>query len=61
MPSLNAMDALHATMTHCVASEVMAGFTHAWGGVSPSRQDSTRQCQPSLNGKDLDVFDMVNV
>ena len=41
--AFDAVDAVHATMISCAASGVMAGFTHAWGGVSPPRQDSTIQ------------------
>ena len=61
-PAFNAVDALHATMTHCVASEVMAGFTHAGGGVShPQGRIAPYNVSQGLHGKDLAVFDMVHV
>ncbi len=42
----SAMDASHAVLVHCPVSKEMAGFMQAWEQASPSKQDSTIQCQP---------------
>jgi len=44
--AFSAVDASHAVLVHCPASKDMAGFMQACKQVSPSKQDSTIQCQP---------------